>query len=434
MAGGADLIARSIEEGLRARGHNVWFAHAGNHSRSKWDIQLGRLLHYKPRNPYAPQLRDVELIKQDFESGYELNDFLAIWDVVSRMPTPPDVINFHNLHGNYFDLRFLSWASERFPLVLTLHDAWLLSGNCAHSFECGKWQSGCGNCPDISIYPGLRADGTKTNLARKREIYSHSSYRVITPSRWLAQRVARSVLALGARGVRVIHNGVDTSIFRPRDKFESRQKFGIASDEFVILFAANRFKANVFKDYGSFVAVINELRRTASLDSKFHFIGLGDSGQSGLVSSNVRFSSVPYVEDRQTVARLFSACDVYLHLAKADTFPSTVLEALASGLPVVANDVGGVPEQVKSITTLDTDLEQDREIIGGANGFIAPCASPAILVKALLKLKNGREFYKVMSQNARESGLRDFSLDRMISAYQVMFEHEIELFNHKKGL
>jgi hypothetical protein len=63
----------------------------------------------------------------------------------------PDIVHCHNLHGEYFDLHALDWLSARVPVVITMHDAWLLSGHCVHSLGCGRWETGCGKCPDDSL-------------------------------------------------------------------------------------------------------------------------------------------------------------------------------------------------------------------------------------------------------------------------------------------
>ena len=78
----------------------------------------------------------------DLRHGIEDFHYPGTWKLLGLLDAPPDVVHCHNLHGGYFDLRALPWLSRKAPVVITLHDAWLLSGHCSHSFECERWQSG----------------------------------------------------------------------------------------------------------------------------------------------------------------------------------------------------------------------------------------------------------------------------------------------------
>src|SRR4030095_8523730 len=91
-------------------------------------------------------------------AGHEDFDYPGTWNLLNLTPEPPLIVHGHNLHSDYFDLRALPWLSNKVPVVLSLHDAWLLSGHCAHSFDCDRWRIGCGDCPDLTIYPALRRD------------------------------------------------------------------------------------------------------------------------------------------------------------------------------------------------------------------------------------------------------------------------------------
>ena len=68
------------------------------------------------------------------------------WRLLDLTTGRPDIVHCHNLHGKYFDLTVLPWLSAKSTTVLTLHDSWLLSGHCAHSFDCARWIVGCGHC------------------------------------------------------------------------------------------------------------------------------------------------------------------------------------------------------------------------------------------------------------------------------------------------
>src|SRR6185503_18163896 len=161
-------------------------------------------------------------------------------DLLNLSPVKPDILHCHNLHGGFFDLGALSRLSHEAPTVLTLHDSWLLTGHCAHSFDCERWTTGCGSCPDLSIYPAIRRDATAHNWQRKRDIYRRSRLYVTTPSNWLMDRVRQSMLWPSVELSRVIPNGVDLSTFKPGSRDEARRDLGLPSANPIVLLMSGR--------------------------------------------------------------------------------------------------------------------------------------------------------------------------------------------------
>lgn len=281
--------------------------------------------------------------------GREDFRYPGTWFLPELTSPSPDVIHCHNLHSRYFDLRALPWLSRQAPLFITLHDAWLLTGHCAHSFGCERWKTGCGSCPDLSIYPAVHRDATAFNWRRKSEIYAGAGLRVATPSRWLMEKVEQSMLWPGIVEARVIPNGVDVSVFKAADQRAARAAFGWPHDAHVLLFAANGIRKNIWKDFVTLRAAVTRLSRQTS-GRKLLLIALGEEAPAERVGeAEIRF--VPRELDPHAVARYYQAADVYVHAALADTFPTSVIEALACGTPVVATAVGGIPEQVKPLSS-----------------------------------------------------------------------------------
>ena len=130
---------------------------------------------------------------------------------------------------------------------MTLHDAWLLSGHCAHSFECERWKSGCGHCPDLTIDPAIRRDATAYNWRRKAKIFAGSKLWVATPSRWLMRKVEESMLARAIVEARVIPNGVDLTVFGPADKEAARARLRYPRRALVVLSPATALRENIWK-------------------------------------------------------------------------------------------------------------------------------------------------------------------------------------------
>ena len=325
----------------------------------------------------------------------------------------PDVVHCHNLHGGYFDLRALPWLSRQVPVVLTLHDAWLLSGHCAHSFDCERWKKGCGHCPDLTIEPAIRRDATAYNWRRKQRIFTACRLYVATPCQWLMHKVEQSLLAPAIVEARVIPNGVDLSVFRPADKAEARSTLGIPDGALVVLFAANSLRQNMWKDYRTVQHAV-ALAVAQMKARNLLFIALGDDGQAEeQAAPAVRF--VPYQTEPKAVARYYQAADVYVHAARADTFPNTVLEAQACGTPAVATAVGGIPEQVED----------------GLNGFLVPAGDAPALAERLTHLLSDHELRARMGNQAVEVARRRFDLSCQADTYldwyrELMHRHAAE--------
>lgn len=365
--GGAEAVAMSLHRGLREQGHQATLAVGYRRTDEPGVVEIGGAGSRRGRALTDPG------VLLDALRGHEDFRFPASRRVLELAPSPPEIVHVHNLHGGYFDLRVLPELGGRARLIATLHDAWLLTGHCAHPFDSDGWLRGCGNCPHLDTYPALRRDGTAFNLARKRSIYEGLELTVVTPSRWLMDMVERSVLAPSAARKVVIPNGVDLEVFRPG----GREPRAVP----LVVFAAQGGRANEFKDFATLQAAVERLRRPVEL------IALGD----------------PPVSSGEVAGWLRKA-DLYVHPSRADTFPSGVLEALACGTPVVASRVGGIPEQLTEETGV----------------LVEPgdAAALALAIDVLLADPDRRER---MGHAGAADARKRFSVERQIADYVALY-------------
>jgi glycosyltransferase involved in cell wall biosynthesis len=335
--------------------------------------------------------------------GHEDFDYPGTAQLLSLPSERPDVVHAHNLHGGYFDLRELPALSAQVPFAMTLHDAWLLSGHCAHSFECERWRIGCGDCPDLAVYQALVRDGTAHNFRVKQDIYERSRLFVATPSRWLMDKVEQSMLGRGMVDGRVIPNGIDLDTFKPGDRLAARARLGVDPDVAMVLFAANATRSNPFKDFRTLEIAVELLG--GRLERPVEFLCIGEAGEAERFGrASVRY--LPWVNAPTEMADWYRAADVYMHAARADTFPNTIIEALACGTPVVATAVGGIAEQV-----------DDRR-----TGRLVPKQDPAALAAAAAELLNDAEAIGRMGAAAADDARARFGKARMAGDYVSWFE------------
>jgi glycosyltransferase involved in cell wall biosynthesis len=206
IGGGAEKVAWTLFKAYEALGYDSWLAAGRKYSHDAHVIEIpappqsapwarlcwllhGRFSRVSQLFTAAERIcywlriiaQGTPAIKREIakELGREDFDFPSTRDLLRLPPEKPDILHCHNLHGGYFDLRELPKLSRQLPTIITLHDEWLLSGHCAYTFTCNRWRSGCGSCPDVSIYPGIRRDATaynwqckKKNLRRKPSPFS----------------------------------------------------------------------------------------------------------------------------------------------------------------------------------------------------------------------------------------------------------------------
>jgi glycosyltransferase involved in cell wall biosynthesis len=388
--GGAEAVALSLHRGLRARGHEAWLAVGYRRTDEQGVVEIGGAGSRRRRALSDPG------VLLDVARGHEDFRFPASRRVLDLVPATPDVVHVHNLHGGYFDLRALPDLARRAPLVATLHDAWLLTGHCAHPLDSDGWLRGCGTCPHLDTYPALHRDGTAFNLARKRAIYEGLELAVVTPSRRLMDMVERSILAPAVVRREVIPNGVDLGRFAPGDSARARRELSVAPDVPLLVYAAQGGRANEFKDFPTLRAAL------ARLESPVVAVALGDPTADEERVGQATLKAVGSVPP-EDVARWLQAADLYAHPSRADTFPNGVLEALACGTPIVASRVGGIPEQVRNET-----------------GILVEPGDPAALAAAIESLLADPSRRERMSAAAADDARARFSVDRQIDAYLAL--------------
>ncbi|MBK1840713.1 polysaccharide deacetylase family protein [Azospirillum sp. YIM B02556] len=421
QAGGAEKIARDLSHGYRAHGYESWLAVGWKRDPDSGALAIPMDHGYQAKNPLAIPRRSDSEIAADLERGREVFDFPGTWDLLDLPPTPPDILHCHNLHRWYFDLRALPWLGRTLPTVLTLHDAWLLSGNCAHSLDCERWQTGCGACPDLSLYPGQKRDDTAGNWLRKRAIFQQSRLYVATPCRWLMDKVENGILAEGMIEGRVIPQGVDLSVYRPGDRVQARRAVGLPDDAVVLLFAANGIRANPWKDYAGLRLTLQKLSVRLP-GRRLLLIGLGESGPPEAIGE-AQVIFLPFQSDPQMVATLYRAADVYVHMARAETYPNVVMEALACGLPVMASAVGGIPEQIVSAFDWSGgSASQD------ACGGLAAAGDADAMAERLALLLQTPELWQRLSENAVRRSVAHFDFRRVVRDYLDWFTELRERF------
>ena len=248
----------------------------------------------------------------------------------------PDVVHLHNLHGHNVHLEMLfSYLRERKVKVFwTFHDCWAFTGYCPHydMIGCESWKTGCRKCPQKKHYSWI-LDRSRTLFYRKRNTFKDIDLTVITPSEWLAQQVGQSFLK--DVPVKVIRNGIDLSVFYPRES-DFRVKYSL-ENKYIVLGVA--FGWGVRKGLDVFIEL------SKRLDERFKIVLVGTNVEiDAQLPENI--ISIHRTQDQAELAEIYTAADVFVNPTREEVLGLTNIEALACGTPVITFATGGSMEML----------------------------------------------------------------------------------------
>lgn len=272
----------------------------------------------------------------------------------------PDIIHLHNLHGYYlnYPILFNYLSSVNTPVVWTLHDCWPFTGHCSHFdfIGCDRWKTGCGNCPGLSIYPrSLFVDQSKRNYLLKQRCFTSIIDRLtlVPVSYWLESLVSQSFLKDAS--IRTIHNGVDTNLFCPRNSDSLRARLNLGNKK-VVLGVAQPW--TIRKGYQDMLNLANLLPHDSF---QVILVGLTEK-QIDSLPKNIL--GVKRTNSQEELSEYYSLASVFVNPTYEDNFPTTNLEALACGTPVITYNTGGSPEAIDSDTGRVIDKGDINSLIG----------------------------------------------------------------------
>ena len=312
-----------------------------------------------------------------------------------------DLVNLHNLHGFSFNPFILPEMTALKPCVYTLHDMNSFTGHCAYAFACSKWQSCCGDCPDLDYYPSVTYDNTAQNLKMLKHIYdSCAPMTIITPSLWLKDLAEKSILQ--NHEIRHIPNGIDEKQFTPANKSNLRKELALPQDKLILTFIADGAASNPQKG-GYYLEQACEHYKDHP-EVIFLIIGGQNTGRIG------NCYHVGYIYDTIELAKYYASSDLFIFPTLADNLPFVVLEAMACETPVVSFNIGGLPEMVTHLR----------------NGYLAEAKNLQDFIHGIELFISDKNLREQASKDARKKVESEYTLDRCLDRYQALYEEVFE--------
>lgn len=269
------------------------------------------------------------------------------------------------------------------------------------------------------IYAGLSQPGSRVRLVHtEHSIVDGGFRRRLWAERWLS-RSTDAVVAVSddvrdglvhlagidARRVRVIVNGVDTTHYAPSAALRSRARseLGIAADELVFGTVARLVPV---KDQSTLVRAFGQV---VELHQKSRLVLVGDgplrADLEGLAAGLGLSARVVFAGQQRDAAPYLAAMDVFVLPSRSEGMSVSLLEAMASALPVLATRTGGNPQLVHE----------------DVNGRLTPVGDVAALAIAMSGLAGDEAARRRLGAAGREICCRDYSFAAMLLAYEELY-------------
>lgn len=315
----------------------------------------------------------------------------------------PDLIQLHIMHGYYINLEelFTYIKKKNIPVVWTFHDCWAFTGHCPY-FDlvgCEKWKVGCERCPQKKHHPtSWVMDNSKWNWNKKKELFTGiENLTIVTPSEWLAGLVRQSFLEKCR--IEVINNGINVEDFKPIDN-NIHEKYAIQGKKIVLGVSSSWAKSKGLDDF---------VELSKMLPSKYQIIlvGLTQEQKSSLPDNIIGLTRTDSVQE---LAELYTAAFVFVNPTYEDNYPTTNLEALACGTPVITYRTGGSVEIVEKTNA----------------GVIVEQGNIKMLAAAIAEISKKSVMYKKWASNIKISTLDEsVRYQEYVLLYKRILENEI---------
>jgi len=367
--GGAAQASKNLHYALLRMGIHSTFLSKYYHSTQLKNHYA--YLKHKSVHHYMDYLLENYLLRGLFppNDGYSQDTVLFTSPHSLFRPEVADIIQAADIVHLHWTSHFLDYQNFfnyiNKPVVWSLHDMNAFTGGCHYAHQCSGFITGCTTCPQIGSTNQPQAAETYF-IIKKQSIENFKKLLIAAPSRWMLNQSAKSLIFKNLAHF-YLPNVYDPNVFKIGDPVYCKNKWNIPSHKINLLFVVHSFKIQS-KGFGLLKLAIKLLPQ-----DNFHCTLVGKD-LDDIFLNDITYTKVNYVQKQVEMAELYNAAEILMHPSICDNAPNTIAESLLCGTPVIAFNVGGVPEMIED----------------GMDGFLTYRQSAQDFADAILKFVQQR--------------------------------------------
>ena len=326
------FISGNLYKSLIAKGYNPIFAYAYG---SESNLQIFKTK-YQIGSKLENRIHKLLAMITGLQGYFSIFATWRLFRYLNKQQV--DTIYILNIHQWYINERMLLnyIAKKNLALVYIMIDEYAFLGRCCFSLGCHHFTTGCGRCPSLKDHypPTWFFDRSAQIFRMKQKAYSRLNRAVFVSPEYQILLSKKSPIMNGVH-TEIVDEGIDVSVYMPKDTTELKKSLGISEDKIVLLSAAP------FSDPRKGCEYFLKLAFEFENDERFVFVHVGFDVEN--VATPKNFVKVGYIYDQNKYAEYLSMGDLLIFLSSADTLSNTCMAALACGTPLLCFNISGMP-------------------------------------------------------------------------------------------
>ena len=288
------------------------------------------------------------------------------------------------------------------PIVWSLHDMWPFTGGCHYDEECEAYKKTCGKCKVLgSTKPN---DLSRKIYNKKKKAYSKiDNITIVGLSKWIADCAKQSSLFKDKKIIN-LPNPINTEIYKPFDKINSRKLWNLPLNKKLILFGAMSATSDPRKGFKELTESLKKLK-----SKNIEFVVFGSNAPENQPDFGFKIHYMGTLSDDVTLVTLYNAVDVMVVPSLQENLSNAIMESLSCGTPVVGFDIGG-----------NSDMIEHKQ-----TGYLAKPYNTTNLAEGIdwiIKNKN----YNQLCENSRKKVLKEFDSKVVAEKYIELYKEIIK--------
>ena len=347
---------------------------------------IRRLRYIKDQTPFRLHRNRKKYIFSPGIFGMNLSDHNLIKNA--------DVVHLNWITNGYVDLRTFRLFKK--PIVWTLHDMWPFTGGCHYSLSCSNFKTGCGNCPHLG---SKKLNDLSRWLVKRKKNFYQVPITPVAVSSWLKKSAEESFL-LSDNKIELIHNGVNTALFKPKEIELVRNKLNLSHQKKIILVDGQCTK-HIWKGRNELQICLENLKNEGLL-----LLFFGDTDESFINKIGIDSRNLSRIANDKMLCDVYNSADIFLTSTIQEAFGKTIIEAMACATPVVCFDATGPADIIEHQT----------------NGYAATAFEPIDLANGVKWVLSDEMRKKQLGINARLKVEKDFDMKNVSEKYIQLYE------------